>query len=232
MQFKSVRSEKRKGPELDLLYGEGSLEQQMRYGRSAEDNELITRIRTLENSIKKSKKSLEKLDSENKLLRTENQGMREVNSNLCKALSNFEEGEQLIKELSKPSLQETSAISVKRESKAVGELHSLYENLFLHDLHEQRERTMGEIGSFTTKTQSAQKDITHLKKENTHLQNTIKRYRKIVDDFVQNKGDKKADLLSDKKKGPNITDDFPDHMSNSTFEDGRKKQVRAPASFA
>ena len=52
---------------------------------------------------------------------------------------------------------------------------------------------MGEIGSFTTKTQSAQKDITHLKKENTHLQNTIKRYRKIVDDFVQNKGDKKAD---------------------------------------
>ena len=66
---------------------------------------------------------------------------------------------------------------------SVGEIHSMYQDLFLTDMKKEVEDAQSELKQFKQETNTANREITILKKEQAHLQATLKRYRKMVQEM-------------------------------------------------
>ena len=74
-------------------------------------------------------------------------------------------------------------LSSAEPSQTVGEIHSLYQDLFLTDIKREVESAQTELKQCKQEQNSAQREMTTLKKENQQLNATIKRYRKMLQDM-------------------------------------------------
>lgn len=68
---------------------------------------------------------------------------------------------------------------------AGGELHALYQNLFITDMKQQMNDMSNDITRFRSQKEQIRKEYESVKKENTQLQATIKRYRSILSNTLK-----------------------------------------------
>lgn len=66
---------------------------------------------------------------------------------------------------------------------SVGEIHSMYQDLFLTDMKKEVEDAQAELSQWKQETNSANREITLLKKEQAQLQATLKRNWKMVQEM-------------------------------------------------
>lgn len=66
---------------------------------------------------------------------------------------------------------------------SVGEIHSMYQDLFLTDMKREVEDAQTELKQWKQETNVANHEINALKKEHLQLQATLKRYRKMVQEM-------------------------------------------------
>lgn len=66
--------------------------------------------------------------------------------------------------------------SLAQES-SIGEIHSLYQDLFLTDIKQEVEKAQSELKSCKQEQNTAQREMDRLRKENAGLAATLKRYR-------------------------------------------------------
>jgi paraquat-inducible protein B len=66
---------------------------------------------------------------------------------------------------------------------SVGEIHSMYQDLFLTDMKKEVEDAQSELKQWKVETNTANREITILKKEQAQLEATLKRYRKMVQEM-------------------------------------------------
>ena len=69
-----------------------------------------------------------------------------------------------------------SSASKNTESN-IGEIHYLYQDLFLTDIKQEVEKAQKELKSCKQEQNNAQREMATLKKQNTQLNATLKRYR-------------------------------------------------------
>ena len=62
----------------------------------------------------------------------------------------------------------------------VGEIHSLYQDLFLTDIKKEVETAKMELKSSKKEQNEAHRELQQLKRDNTQLTATLKRYRRML----------------------------------------------------
>ena len=72
----------------------------------------------------------------------------------------------------------TESAAAKLQESSVGDIHSLYQDLFLTDIKREVENAQHELKSCKLEQNNAQREFTALKKENSQLNATLKRYRR------------------------------------------------------
>lgn len=65
----------------------------------------------------------------------------------------------------------------------MGDIHSLYQDLFLTDIKKQVETAQHELKTVKQEQNTAQREFAALKKENAQLTATLKRYRKNLQEI-------------------------------------------------
>jgi hypothetical protein len=90
-------------------------------------------------------------------------------------------------------LNELSASNVDEAN--IGEIHSLYQDLFLTDIKKEVESAQSELKQCKQEQNNAQREMTLLKKENQNLQATLKRYRKQLQEITAGKDSSTANNL-------------------------------------
>ena len=70
---------------------------------------------------------------------------------------------------------------------SIGEIHSLYQDLFLTDIKTEVEKAQAELKSCKQEQSGAQREITQLRRENAGLGATLKRYRGMLQDLTNQK---------------------------------------------
>lgn len=73
------------------------------------------------------------------------------------------------------------------QESSIGEIHSLYQDLFLTDIKQEVEQAQSELKSCKQEQNTAQRDMDKLRKENAGLGATLKRYRQMLQDLTQQK---------------------------------------------
>ena len=86
-----------------------------------------------------------------------------------------------------PSSQKTSNPAAVQESGNIGEIHSLYQELFLTDIKKEVESAQTELKQSKQEQNTAQREMAGLKKENQQLHATLKRYRKMLQELTNSK---------------------------------------------
>ena len=66
----------------------------------------------------------------------------------------------------------------------IGEIHSLYQDLFLTDIKKEVESAQSELKQCKQEQNTAQREMQMLKKENQNLQAILKRYRKQLQEVT------------------------------------------------
>lgn len=59
----------------------------------------------------------------------------------------------------------------------IGEIHSLYQDLFLTDIKQEVEKAQTDLKTCKVEQNNAQRDMNNLKRENAQLGATLRRYR-------------------------------------------------------
>ena len=70
---------------------------------------------------------------------------------------------------------------------SIGEIHSLYQDLFLTDIKQEVEKAQEELKSCKQEQSQTQRDIIALRRENAGLNATLKRYRQQLQDLTNQK---------------------------------------------
>lgn len=107
----------------------------------------------------------------------------------------------------------------------------MYQDLFLTDMKKEVEDAQSELKQLKQETNTANREITILKKEQTHLQATLKRYRKMVQEMSAEqyqgltkhdlKNLNKAERVNQFKRIETKTGVRPEGLSSEyTLEDG------------
>lgn len=110
-----------------------------------------------------------------------------------------------------PSAAELTASNVPGTESNIGEIHSLYQDLFLTDIKDEVERAQVELKSCKQEQNTAHRNMTYLKKENAVLGTTLKRQRQTLQD------------LTNKKQSINMLGKFDRHQqSGSTLHNKNK----------
>ena len=68
---------------------------------------------------------------------------------------------------------------------SAGDIHSLYQDLFLTDIKKQVESAQNELKTCKKEQSQAQRECNDLKKENAQLNATLKRYRKQLQELTK-----------------------------------------------
>ena len=79
--------------------------------------------------------------------------------------------------------EDSMSAAVKMQENSVGEIHSLYQDLFLTDIKKEVETAQLELKNTKQEQNSVQRQYAVLKKENTQLQATLKRYRRQLQEL-------------------------------------------------
>ena len=86
-----------------------------------------------------------------------------------------------------PSAAELTQNGVPGSESNIGEIHSLYQDLFLTDIKQEVEKAQSELKSCKQEQNNAQRNMLNLKKENSALTATLKRYRQMLQDLTNQK---------------------------------------------
>lgn len=86
---------------------------------------------------------------------------------------------------------------------SVGEIHSMYQDLFLTDMKREVEDAQSELKQCKQESNTTNREINILRKEQAQLQATLKRYRKMVQEMSAEhyQGGKKRDQEFQGKSG-------------------------------
>jgi len=76
-----------------------------------------------------------------------------------------------------PSAHDLTQSGIPGSESNIGEIHSLYQDLFLTDIKQEVEKAQSELKSCKQEQNNAQRAMLVLKKENSALGATLKRYR-------------------------------------------------------
>ena len=79
--------------------------------------------------------------------------------------------------------ESAAAATAKLQESSVGDIHSLYQALFLTDIKREVENAQNELKSCKQEQNNAQREFTALKKENAQLGATLKRYRRQLQEL-------------------------------------------------
>jgi hypothetical protein len=130
---------------------------------SLKREEMILRIKELEERIKMTKHNVVHERQMNEMLKEENENLRTTN-----------------KMLSKQGMNTTSS-SLPTDARVT---ENLYENLMINDLKTELGRTNGQINLLQDRRKFTHDDIGDIKKQNKQLISTIERYKRILDDHT------------------------------------------------
>lgn len=70
---------------------------------------------------------------------------------------------------------------------SIGEIHSLYQDLFLTDIKQEVERAQMDLKSCKQEQSTAQREIIQLRRENAGLAATLKRHRQELQELTNKK---------------------------------------------
>lgn len=100
-----------------------------------------------------------------------------------------------LNDLQQPSLSMSQAPNDQLQESSVGDIHSMYQDLFLTDIKREVEHAQKELKQCKQEQNNANREFTSLKKENAQLHATLKRYRLQLQDLSTSypKGGSKLD---------------------------------------
>ena len=163
-----------------------------------DSSELLKKAKQLELQLKALDDEYLVMNEDNKELIEQNNYMKDINKSL---FNKIRDAEALQTQTGKPNellLDVDSQLKdpqlVNRESSqvdhmdfgnetSVGDIHSMYQDLFLSDMKKEVEDAQSEFQQSKQETNSAQREISILKKEQSQLQATLKRYRNTVQEM-------------------------------------------------
>ncbi|CAI2381202.1 unnamed protein product [Moneuplotes crassus] len=156
-------------------------------------NELAKKIKQLEAQAKALDEEYDTLKTDNQELIDQNNYMKDVNKKLfMKMRDNDDLNDTSTDQPEETKCGDTPKTDLKGgmstnmdflNQVSVGEVHSMYQDLFLTDMKKEVEDAQEELNQCKKETNSAYREIKKLKKEQTQLQQTLKRYWKSVQEI-------------------------------------------------
>ena len=123
--------------------------------------------------------------NQNSLFSAANESLQQstVNDNSVQQQHNLSYANQTASKAQISVGESAAAATAKLQESSVGDIHSLYQDLFLTDIKREVENAQNELKSCKQEQNNAQREFTALKKENAQLGATLKRYRRQLQEL-------------------------------------------------